>query len=61
MLLATMISGIFTTEMGVFIPPLILGVLYILNIIRKKKIRNVKNVACCLVPNIIIGMLYLFM
>ena len=59
LLLCTMITACFVTEIGVFLAPFALGILAILDAIQNKKIKNLFKFGSCCLPQLIIGILYL--
>lgn len=57
--LMLMISSVFTTEMGVFLIPVEVGILSLIYLVQDRKILNfIKSIACC-IPQIMIGLIYL--
>ena len=58
-LLFVMISACFVTCMGVFLAPIILAILSLINFIQNKKFNDVVKAMLCCLPEVILGLIYL--
>lgn len=60
-LFCTAIASCFTTELGVFLTPFMIGILAILDVTQNRRVSHLLKFGCCCLPQLVIGTLYLIL
>ena len=60
-MLVTILGGIFTTTMGIALPPMMVGLLAILYGVQNKSFKDVIKCFICCLPAVVYGLLYIIL